>query len=466
MNRQLKIQCGRNCSGESLVRVSLHGMDLTSKRQVNSLSMSYQRTIASLKNCETANENEESTQHERTKRSRRILDIQMCDLNQHMEDLLRYIIVKQPNGFDGLDIIGEDGPAQAARLELTQNADVRFLPPITMSISFAKILRDVLRGDRGRLHYLSLTSVPISRDASKIMFEDGLKTTRRNHNLSGLMLRGCSFEDKLVLPDKDDDGSCLKSQSPTQHLVQGLRLNTTLKFLDLSLVFRTDHELESILYAIVDHPALTKLDLEGSVVGPRSIKALKTVLQSPKCRIKALDLSQLNRLHGIGKEHMSLDKAGLIDALEGSDSLEQIILNHNNLCSVTDLSRIIRLIRRHPRIYHISYDDFIPDGTPRMKTIAYRSTIRVLLHRNRCCHRFILEAARAATGPSVWPHCIARVNRILQNNHQRGQALFPLVQAFFGTPGAITSTEPTTSWVPMRKSNPNEINYVSRKRKR
>ncbi len=467
VDKQVKIQYGTNCNGEPVVRVLLHGIELTSQREVDSLLRCLGRTIASLEKRGTTSQKDDSTQQGKKNRDRCILDIQMCDLNRHMEDLLRDVILQLPQGFDGLDIMGEDEPTQAARLELISNSNIRFLPPLSMSIAIAKILRDVLRGNQGRLDYLSLTSVPISRQAAKIIFEDGLKTTRRNRNLGGLMLRGCSFEDEPIFPDHESDEERFRVASPAGHLAQGLRLNTTLKFLDISLVFWTDSQLESILHSIVDHPTLTKVDLEGSVFGPRSINALKVVLQSSRCRIRALDLSQLNYVRDLGKERVPLDKAGLLEALEAGESLEQIILNHNHYFSFVDLSRIIRLLRRRPRICHVSYDDFIPDGTPRMKTIALRSTIRALLYRNRSCQQFIVDAARAGTVPSVWPHCLARTNRILRNDSQRVQALFPLVQAFFGVPGAVITRESPVCEVLSAQQDPINKNIIGvRKRKR
>jgi hypothetical protein len=363
-----------------------------------------------------------------------------------MEDLLREMILKRPDAFDGLDLLGEDESAQAARLELISNSHMRFLPPASMSLPMARVLRDALRGNRGRLDYVSLSSMPITPKAANIIFEQGLKTTRRNPNLGGLMLRGCAFPDEeavsgLLLQPLEDFDSNTTTSAAHHSLARGLQQNTTLKFLDVSLVFWTDRQLAAILNAIVGHPSLTKLDLEGSVVGPLSLRALRKVLSSPRCRVKALDLSHLNHVRDIGQdsELTALDKEGLMDALDQSHSLEQVMLNHNNCCSYLDLCRIIRLLRRHAHICQLGIDDFLPDGTARMKTIGLRSTIRALLHQNRTCSKFIWEASRAGSIPAVWPHCLGRVNRILRTHCQRAHALFPLVQAFFGVPGAIHS---------------------------
>jgi hypothetical protein len=427
----VSIQSGTNCCGETVVRALLHQIELTSRQEVDAM-------VRTLMRAHTVSKSSSSCKTPR--HGRCILDIEQCVLNRHMEDLLREAILKRPDAFDGLDVLGEDESAQAARLELISNSNMRFMPPASMTLQFATIFRDALRGNRGRLDYVSLSYMPITAKASKIIFEQGLRSTRRNQNLGGLMLRGCAFEDEASHDERGEEDQQLGPSNPAQYLARGLKLNTTLKFLDVSLVYWTDRQLETILNSIVGHPTLTKLDLEGSVFGLLSIQALKNLLQSPRCRLKVLDLSHLNHVRDIGKELTPLDREGLMDALDASHSLEQVMLNHNNCCSYVDLSRIIRLLRRHPHICQVGFDDFIPDGTPRMKTIGLRSTIRTLLHRNRSGHGFIMEAARAGTIPSVWPHCLGRTNRILRTNCQQAHALFPLVQAFFGVPGAIRGT--------------------------
>lgn len=436
----LSIQYGTNCAGETVVRALLHQIELNSRQEVDAMLRALMRApkVSNTYDKKRSSNNDNSSSTSR-RRGRCILDIEQCELNRHMEDLLREVIIKQPNAFDGLDVLGEDETAQAARLELISHSNIRFLPPASMTLSVARVLRDALRGNRGRLDYVSLSSIPITSQAAEILFEQGLRTTRRNPNLGGLMLRGCAFQDEASCDESGDEDEQLRHTNPAQHLARGLKLNTTLKFLDISLVFWSDRQLETILNAIEGHPTLTKLDLEGSVFGPLSIQALKNVLKSPRCRLKALDLSQLNHVRDIGRERTPLDREGLMEALDASHSLEQIMLNHNNCCSYLDLSRIIRLLRRHPHVCQVGFDDFIPDGTPRMKTIGLRSTIRALLHQNRSGHAFILESARAGTIPAVWPHCLSRVNRILRTNCQRAHALFPLVQAFFGIPGAISA---------------------------
>ena len=458
------IQNGTNCAGETVTRVVLRKVRLKTRRGadavVNVLLGAMEAVAKGIVPPDERHRRISNNHgmHFCQQQGRCMLNLELCWLNSHVEYVLRNTLIKFPNVFDGINVCGEDVETQSGRFQEISNIGLRCSPPMRSrpSTLVARVLRDILRGND--LEQLSMTSIPIVGHAAEILFE-GLKTTRRNSNLKRIRLRGSSFQDDI---DTDHD----HRSSPAQQLACGLRLNATLVSLDISMIFWNDRQLANVLEAIVDHPTLRILDLEGSVVGPLSLQALKRVLQSRKCRIKLLDLSQLNKVRDQDSdEALELDKSGLMDALDASHSLEQVRLHQTGLCTYLDLTRIIRFIRHHPRLYQLSHDEFLPDGTPRMQTIGLRSTIRALLHYHRSCHLFVRQAATVGAAAATWAHCLARVNRISRNDSQRAHALYPLVHAMVGVPGALEGRH-NSDYECTEEIKPNPSKSRSSKRKR
>lgn len=324
-------------------------------------------------------------------------------------------------------------------------------------------IRDILQGRRVQesiFQSLVLESLTISEKAASLLLEQGLKTTEKN-KLILLSLRGCNFADCCT-----DKSLPLPHDNPAACLARGLQENTTLTYLDLSEVFWTDRQLHAILTALIGHPTLESIDLEGASFGSQSIAVLKQLLGHSDCKVKHLNLRQLNFLseENISEiddpmerfeqaRQSSLDGPALIDALDASHSLQKIFLLENAwFFFETNLVLFIRLLRKHPHLWHMDFDDVdehLPEGIAEEQVDFFRapkvslcSTIRVLLHHNRSGKPFLFPASRGDIPLSAWPWAMARVNRNFRFPWQRqeqAKELLSFVKAFSGMPGSLAS---------------------------
>ena len=136
----------------------------------------------------------------------------------------------------------------------------------------------------------NLTALHLKRDVlygehAHVLFE-GLAT---NTTLRELVLNFCRFD-----------------AAGLQCLTRSLQQNSHIQALDMGACYLSDEQIEQLILALVDHPALQTLVLTLNSCHGRGTAALARLLSSPKCQLKALNLShQKGPSHEVYREQVN-----------------------------------------------------------------------------------------------------------------------------------------------------------------
>jgi hypothetical protein len=272
---------------------------------------------------------------------------------------------------------------------------------------------------------------------------DGLKKTKSLKTLS-LRLGGFGENEEGVF------------ELPTT-FSKGLEENVTLETLELDGV--PEDWSAVILEALTDHPTLQILNLKKCTWGDSTLKSLRSLLSSPECKLRLLDMSYPHLPPA--KMNMEL----LAASIEASHSLQKLKLRKAGLDRV-DLSKILISLEKCPSLVdidmmhnHISSLDFYHrftfqptrlrrlnlDGNPITWQVdvttkddkslirflennaelgylgerfeKYSSRIEHLLDMNRCGR--VLFRNGNQNPLSVWPGVLTRANCMFQDKPKR-----------------------------------------------
>ncbi len=225
-----------------------------------------------------------------------------------------------------------------------------------------------------------------------------------------------------------------KGQDAFELMAQAAAENQEIQSLTFARSFLSDSRLAFLLNALVGHPSLRRLSLDGNSFGVEASRALKTVLHHPSCCISYLDLScqnwQVRRRSG-RFEGLLLP---LLDAIDHSHSLKQLILQDNEISQHRDqLLLLLEVTKRHFHFDHIDMDQ-VEGGSEEInnsKASPLRDALNLTLQSHRMGLHFRSETL------SLWPLVMARTNTKAHFETERAEGLYAHLQTLIGIPGTL-----------------------------
>jgi hypothetical protein len=128
-------------------------------------------------------------------------------------------------------------------------------------------------------------------------------------------------------------------------LAEGLRSNTRLQEISFERCDLSDSHLGHLINSLKLHPSLRKIGFDGKRCRSRSVRALAFLLESPTCKIAALDLSRddllANENNEDDQEHEALRE--LVLSLRSNSSLRSLSLSRRRLTDtvMADLASVL-----------------------------------------------------------------------------------------------------------------------------
>ena len=143
-----------------------------------------------------------------------------------------------------------------------------------------------------------------------------------------------------------------KDQRLVSHLAQALRVNRTIRTLQLTRCELLDEQLVLVIDSMIGHPSVNALDLSGNQCRKLSLRSLSNYLSMPDCSLVTLKLgdqfyktlptsSKRTRVATDAASDERFPIEELLPGLQANDSIRHLDLSRNQLSDVTAFQVIL-----------------------------------------------------------------------------------------------------------------------------